>query len=145
MLHALGVFFSSIATLACEQPTTSNKSGLSSWNQLIGAMLQICVAPEKRGTTGNYAARLDRSWMCNYYLRHEFLWPRPPKCLKQARKYIGFSRLVGKGTASCVRTLDEVLQVVENRHQARFDNQQSRYVSVGEAKKATMAEFMQPH
>jgi hypothetical protein len=55
------------------------------------------------------------------------------------------SFLFGKETASRMRALDEALRAVENRHQAYFDSQPSGYASVGEARTATLAEFVQPH
>jgi hypothetical protein len=55
------------------------------------------------------------------------------------------SFLFGKETASRMQALDEALRVVESKYQAYFDSQPSKYASAGETRKATLAEFVQPH
>lgn len=52
--------------------------------------------------------------------------------------------LFGKEIARKMQALDEGLQAIENKHQAYFTSNRSRYALDGEDRAATLLEFVQP-
>ncbi|MFD1874577.1 hypothetical protein [Hymenobacter bucti] len=52
--------------------------------------------------------------------------------------------LYGKVVARKMRAIENALKALEHKHQDYFASQKSRYAAEGEARIATLAEFVQP-